>query len=313
LKHFNKYFINFCAIIFCSLLLVKCVDKKKRTSVNDTPTSGTIHISVDETFEPVIAEQIKVYEALNPGAKIIAHYKSEADCLKDFFNDTANRMVIVTRGLTSKESRFMNDSLSFTPNSDEIATDAIAIVVNANSPDTVFSLAQLQKLLTGKLGNKTSVVFDGLNATSTVRFVMDSILKGQPFDTNIVRAAKNSSGVLNYVANNPQSIGFVGFGWIGNPEDAAQVEMLKKVKISYVKCDVCTDTPFVKPTQRGILSRRYALVRHLYYILKENWNGLGSGFINFLKYEKGQLIFRRAYLGSRMNFDVRSVLIKEKL
>ena len=307
-----KFYINFYAIIFC-MIFASCADKKSVAIVTDTPTSGTIHISVDETFAPVIAEQIKVYEALNPGTTIIAHYKSEVDCLKDFFNDTSNRMVIVTRGLTTKESRFMNDSLSFTPNSDEVATDAIAIVVNKDNTDTVFSLEQLHNLLTGKAGDKTSVVFDGLNATSTVRFVTDSILKGQQFDTNIVRAVKTSKDVLKYVANNPRSIGFVGFSWIGNPEDTAQVEVLKKIKIAYVKCEVCTDTPFVKPTQRGILSRRYPLVRHLYYILKENWNGLGSGFINFLKYEKGQLIFRRAYLGPRMDFDVRNVLIKEKL
>jgi phosphate transport system substrate-binding protein len=49
------------------------------------------------------------------------------------------------------------------------------------------------------------------------------------------------------------------------------------------------------------------LVRGLYYILKENYDGLGSGFANFMEYEKGQLIFWRAYLGpTRMQFNVRS-------
>lgn len=310
-----NYFKFFCAVFLCSFLFSYCTNNedKKKAVATDTPRSGIIHISVDETFEPVISEQIKVYESINPDAKIIAHYKSEADCLKDLFNDTINRMVIVTRGLSVKESRFFNDSLSYTPNSDEVATDAIAVVVNASNTDTIFSLQELQQLLTGELGNKLNVVFDGLNATSTVRFVMDSILKGRQFDTNVVKAVRNSKEVLNYVANNAQSIGFVGFSWIGNPEDTSQVRMLNKLKIAYLKCDVCSDTPFVKPTQRGILSRRYPLVRHLYYILKENWNGLGSGFINFLKYEKGQLIFRRSYLGPRMDFDIRNVSIKEKL
>jgi phosphate transport system substrate-binding protein len=45
----------------------------------------------------------------------------------------------------------------------------------------------------------------------------------------------------------------------------------------------------------------------LYYILKENYDGLGSGFANFMEYEKGQLIFRRAYLGpAKINFTIRS-------
>jgi phosphate transport system substrate-binding protein len=57
---------------------------------------------------------------------------------------------------------------------------------------------------------------------------------------------------------------------------------------------------------------RYPLVRGLSYILKENYEGLGSGFANFLIYERGQLIFRRAYLWpARMQFEVRSAGIKE--
>lgn len=306
----------FCASVWVCMLLIAligCTNKKNGTIANDSPESGTIQISVDEAFEPVITEQIKVYEAIHPGTKIIAHYKSEADCLKDFFNDTSNRMTIVTRGLSVKESRFLNDSLGYVPSSDEIATDAVTIVVNKANIDTIFSLEKLQRLLTGKEKTSSKVVFDGLNATSTVRFVMDSILKGQKFDTSVAQAVKNSKEVLDYIAQNPTAIGFVGFSWIGNPEIKEQVEMLKKIKIAYIKCQACTDTPFVKPTQRGILSRRYPLVRHLYYILKENWNGLGSGFVNFLKYEKGQLVFRRAYLGPVMNFDVRNVRINEKL
>jgi phosphate transport system substrate-binding protein len=55
------------------------------------------------------------------------------------------------------------------------------------------------------------------------------------------------------------------------------------------------------------MAKRYPLVRGLYYILKENYDGLGSGFSNFLIYEKGQLIFKRAYLGpAKMNFSVRN-------
>jgi len=51
----------------------------------------------------------------------------------------------------------------------------------------------------------------------------------------------------------------------------------------------------------------------LYYILKENYKGLGTGFTSFMKYERGQLIFKRAYLGAKMGFAVRNVKINEKL
>ena len=279
----------------------------------DSPTKGTIHISVDESFKPIIEEQIKVYEASYPGTKIIADYKSESDCFKDLFSDSSNRMVIVTRGLTSQESRFFNDSLGFSPVSDRIASDAITLLVNSSSSDTLFTMQRLKKLLTGADGSKQSIVFDGFNATSTFRYVTDSILRGAQFDTSLVKAVKNSAAVLDYVAGDKDAIGLVGISWIGNPEDTAQLRMLKKVKICYLQCDLCADSPYVKPTQASIITRRYPLVRGLYYIIKENYNGLGSGFSTFMKYDRGQLIFRRAYLAPVMDFEIRSVKINEKL
>lgn len=303
----------FPAVLSVCLLLFSCRENKKEVHPSDTPKSGTIEISVDESFRPVMEEQIAMYEASFPGTKIIAHYKSEVDCFKDFFRDSLNRMVIVTRGLTPKEEKFMTDSLGYNPGWNEIASDAIAIVVNKNSDDTAFSLERLQQQLTGKVHREETIVFDGLNRTSTVRFVEDSILKGKTFDTSVVRAVKTSDEVLDYVAANANAVGFVGINRIGNPEDPKQVEMLKKVKLAYIKCDVCVNTPYVLPSQESILNHRYPLVRGLYYIIKENYTGLGSGLVAFLKYERGQLIFKRAYLGPIMEFTVRDVRLNETL
>ncbi len=309
----ERIIISFGFLFILCVGLINC-RSKKHIEVTDTLTSGTIHISVDESFKPVIDEQIKVFESSYPGSKIIAHYKPEADCLKDVLRDSLTRMVIVTRGLTSKEEKYFKDSLNYFPRWDEIATDAIAIIVNKNSHDTIFTIDRLQQQLAGLRGKKEQIIFDGLNATSTVRFAVDSILKGKKFDTGVVRAVNNSKEVMDYVAANENAIGLVGISWIGNPEDSGQVEMLKKVKIVYVNCGNCADSPFVKPNQYNIMTRQYPLVRGLFYILKENYSGLGSGFLNFMQYERGQLIFRRAYLGSsKMGFAIRSVQINEKL
>ncbi|MGG9971442.1 PstS family phosphate ABC transporter substrate-binding protein [Ferruginibacter sp. SUN002] len=310
----NRLIKYFTIISFLVLLVfvVSCNDSDAN-KVTDSPTSGTIHISVDESFRPVIEEQISAYEASFPGTKIIAHYKPEAECFNDLYNDSLNRMVIVTRGLTKEESKAFDATLNYSPLTDKIASDAIAVVVNKNSNDTVFTLSELRNLLSGAKGKEKKVVFDGLSATSSVRFAIDSILKGKQFDTSVVKAAKNSKEVLEYIATDEQAIGVVGISWIGNPEDTAQVNMLKKVKIAYIQCSVCDEMPYVKPTQASIESRRYPLVRGLYYIVKENYSGLGSGFAAFLHYERGQLIFRRAYLAPVMKFGIRSVKINETL
>ncbi|HMO61580.1 MAG TPA: substrate-binding domain-containing protein [Ferruginibacter sp.] len=295
-------------------LLFSCTQQSSTNVPADSPYSGAITISVDESFKPVIDEQIAMYEGSYPGTKITANYKPEAECIKDLLWDTATRLIIVTRSLNEKEEKYLADSLGYKPIWDRIATDALALVLHPKAADSTFTIDELRGMLDGTLKKGYQMVFDGLNATSNIRYAIDSILKGRQFDTSVVRAVKNSQAVLDYVAATPNAIGMVGISWIGNPEIKEQVEMLKKVKLAYINCSWCADSAFVKPTQLGIMSRRYPLVRGLYYIIKENYSGLGSGFVSFMRFERGQLIFRRAYLSpAKIGFHVRSVKINEHL
>ncbi|HRE52564.1 MAG TPA: substrate-binding domain-containing protein [Flavitalea sp.] len=275
----------------------------------DTLTSGTIHISADESFKPVIDSQIQVFESLYPKAHILVDYKPEAECLKDLDNDSV-RMVIVTRGLTRTEEDQFKRSLSFKPAFGPVAFDAIAVITNLQSKDTIFTMQDIRSMAMGTSGYKYKLLLDGASATSTVRFVIDSLLRGEPLTDNIV-GAKNSEEVIDYVSKNTDAIGLIGVSWVGNKADPSVLSFLEKVKIAAIECRGCNGT-YVKPYQANIATGRYPMIRPLFYILKENFKGLGSGFTNFLIYEKGQLVFQRAYLlPARMQFEVREARISE--
>jgi phosphate transport system substrate-binding protein len=280
-----------------------CQNTPQGYIIQDKPTKGTIYISVDESFKPVISEEIKVYQATYPETHIIATYQSEADCFRDLQKDST-RMIIVARGLNREESKYYNDKLSYVPNYDALAYDAVSVIVNASSKDTVFTLKRLQSLLNGT-DTSMDVVVDGKNATSTVRYLVDSFLSGKPFGPN-VKAASNSKGVVEYVARNPNSVGFVGSSWIGNDQDTAQLAFADKIKLTAVEFKHRPGY-FAKPSQATIQSGQYPLVRPLYYILKENSVALGKAFSTFMGLERGQLIFRRSYLvPAKIDFNVRS-------
>lgn len=300
-------------LVVCLSIMVAwgCSDTstQKNTAV-ETTTSGVIRISVDESFQPVIMEQIKVFEASFPKAKIIAEYKSEADCFRDLQSDST-RMIIVSRGLTDNEAVAYKKKLEFKPLYAELAYDAIAVVVNNSNADSIFSVDDLRAMLAGTSNKKYNVVLDGKNATSTVRYLIDTLLNGKPLGFNVT-AAKNSDDVINVVANNPSAVGFVGVSWIGNPQEEKQKDYLKKVKMALIECKSCDKDTYAKPSQQTIMFHQYPLVRGLHYVLKENAAGLGSGFLNFMSLERGQLIFRRAYLvPAKMQFYRRSTIIKE--
>jgi phosphate transport system substrate-binding protein len=126
-----------------------------------------------------------------------------------------------------------------------------------------------------------------------------------------VVASKNSEALIDYIAQNDDAIGLVGVSWVGNKQDPEVLSFLEKVKIASIECAGCDGT-YIQPYQANIAMGRYPMIRPLYYIVKENYAGLGSGFKNFLIYEKGQLIFRRAFLlPAKMKFEVRNMDISE--
>jgi phosphate transport system substrate-binding protein len=291
-------------------VVISCGDASNDKQPYDTPKQGRINISVDETFKPVIEEQIKVYESSFPDTKINASYKSEADCFKDLQSDST-RMIIVARGLKDDEVKFFNRKLGYDAGWDILAYDAVAVIVNKSANDTEFTWEQLSSYLNGKSVERP-VVLDGKNATSTVRYVMDSLLKGAPFGKNVM-AAKSSDEVIDFVAKNERAIGLVGFSWIGDEYNTQQQEYLKKVQLAYIECKICGDSSYVRPAQVTIGKGQYPLYRPMFYILKENATGLGTGFRNFMNNERGQLIFRRAFLvPGKMGFNTRKTNISEE-
>jgi phosphate transport system substrate-binding protein len=291
-------------------LLAGCGSQNDLTP-KDRFDSGTITISADESFKPVIDSQVQVYEAKYPNVRLKVQYKSEADCIKDLADDSV-RMIIVTRRYTPGEKAFMLDSMKVSPEQLSLAYDAIAVIVHPAAKDSLFTMTELKEILQGKFKKNLIPVFDGLNATSTVRFIIDSVLRGDTLTRNAL-AAKSSEEVINYVSGHSNAVGFIGVSWIGDKDDEQQQSFLKKIKIAQLES---TDLPgkYIQPVQANIYSGRYPMIRELLYILKENHrNGLGHGFKNFMTGEKGQLIFRRAYLvPAHLQFNVRSAALRDK-
>ena len=305
--NYKKLIIYFLSIV--TLMASSCKSSSDKDTATDSPKSGTIRISVDETFKPVIDEQLKVYHASFPQSDIVVQYKSEADCFRDLDTDST-RMVIVARGLNKAEYSYYKSKLTYEPYCDAVAYDAVAVILNSDNADSVYKVKDLKEILIGN--NDITAVMDGKNATSTVRYLMDSVMNKQAFGKNVVSAG-GSEDVLNYVATHKKSVGFVGLSWIGNVYEPKQQEMLKQVKLALLECKTCEEKDmFAKPSQATITYMQYPLARPLYYILKENYAGLGSGFVNFMSLERGQLIFRRSCLApAKMNLLKRTTKIKE--
>jgi phosphate transport system substrate-binding protein len=308
-RYLIRWLNNTVKCLFLFFLWVSCKSEPVKENLQDTAVSGTIHVSIDESFKPVMDEQIKVFGSQFPEAHIIAHYKPEAACLRDLAVDSI-RMIFTTHELSDTERNLVKEKMRFFPRESLLAYDAIAVLVNKTSPDTSMNWEDLRGLATGTGPLKYKLLVDGLSATSTVKYIIDSLSYGAPLGKNVVAAA-NSQGVIDYVSNNADAVGLLGVCWIGNNDDPEQKKLLQKVKIVAMECRSCQPKEYVRPYQSNISTLRYPMVRALRYILKENYSGLGSGFMDFLIYEKGQLIFKRSYLWpAKMDFERRNAELK---
>ncbi len=289
--HYNIIFA-----ISLSAIISSCDDKPKYP---DNLGKGVIDISVDETYQPIIEEQLKVFDSSYPEAKITIHYKPEAECFKDYFANKA-RIILVTRGLSKAEKEECEQKQIYAT-SLILARDGVAVIVNNEAQDTILDMNALKGILTGKYKNKYTVVFDD-QASSTVRFITDSVLKNDSLGKNVF-AAKGNKEVVEYVSKNPGAIGFVGLSYVSDNYDPNNTgAFIKKVKVVAIKNESTGE--FLQPYQAYIALKSYPLTRSLYYINSESYPGLGTGFANFLAGQRGQLVFFHAHL-----FPVRSEMV----
>lgn len=294
-------------LFFLLFVLTNACNTPTTNSPIETTSEGTINISVEESFRPFMEAQLQVFNSSYPKAKINVSYKSEIACLKDFATDST-RMIIITRGLLKSEQEGFKNQLGYAPTFGILAYDAIAVLVHKKATDTLFTLQQLSNKLKGL--DPQEVVMDGNNLTGINRFLKDSLLKQPLFGKN-VHGANGSSDVIAYIKNHPNAIGFLGLNWVGDKYDPKQVENQKQVKTAMIECTLCPEKGiFAQPSQATIGRGQYSLSLPIYYILKENSPGLGSGLLNFLSLERGQLIFRRAFLvPAKMGFQKRNGLL----
>ncbi len=306
------------APLFFIIIFLSC-QKPVKDKFSDTYTTGQIPIAVDENFQPIIQEEIDVFEALSPNAKIKPNYTNEVNALNLLLKDSV-RLAIATRPLSEKEIKYLN-SKSFFPHSYKLANDGLALIVNNHNTDTLITVNDLRKILIGqitkwnevypksKLG-KFQIVFDNQNS-STVRFAIDSICGGKPLSKNIF-AQNNNLEVIDFVSKTPNAIGVIGVNWLGNRKDTSNLSFRNEVRVMSVsQASVATADDSYKPFQAYLFYGYYPLTRYVYIILNDPRGSLPSGFTNFLTSDRGQRIILKSGLVPATQ-PVRIVHIKDE-
>ena len=292
------------------MMMLSC-DRHKPT---DSSTSGITTLICDATIKNVISQEVDVFEFTYPKASIMTWYTDEHSAI-DSLVTMKSSLIITARQLTDKQKEYLK-SQNRNVRTQQIAVDAIAIIVNpANNIDEL-SIGELREIMTGKaerwddvfpskLG-KIQVVFDHAGS-STVKYVTDSLLRGEKF-TSEVYACENSEEVFREVEKRKNAIGVIGVSWITadlensdtdnrtmqqkvadlQKNDTSAIDFTSRIKVLKIRRDNCPTA--YKPYQLYIYEGNYPLYRSIYVTTTAPNGSLAHGFYSFLTGFIGQKI-----------------------
>lgn len=300
--------------------LLSCSSKDKRGGRNDTPTSGTISFYADESFSPIIQEEVEQFEYKFPKAHLKPIYTDEITGLQKI-KDLKTCLLITSRGLTSREIAYLQTKRQV-PEVFPIGYDGLALIVNRNNSDTCMTVNDVKKILSGKVtkwsqiypGSKRGdieVVFDN-KRSATLNYVVDSILEGKPINSPNIFAAKTSKDVIDYIDKTPNAIGVIGSNWLNDKRDTTNTTFKKNIHVMSISVkEKATPMNSWKPYQAYLLDGRYPFARTLYCIVVDPQKALPWSFANYISSSIGQLIiFKAGLLPYRGDINIKTVDVK---
>jgi phosphate transport system substrate-binding protein len=282
------------------ILLYACNGNKNK----ETIITGNTSVLVDETLLPIIEDQVAVFENQYT-AKIKLIPQSEKEAVVSLTKNKSG-IIVLSRKLNREETTIFKNK-KIVPRETPFAIDAIALIKNKKSKDSLVDMADVVDFLKGNRTKIKGLVFDNPNS-STVRYFSE-VSGIQSIPENDVFSFKTNDEVIKYVAQNDGMIGVVGLNWLYRPKQ----EMTKFTdNITVLSVKDATTKQYVYPSQENIGTRKYPLARVLYFINCQGYDGLGMGFSSFIAGEIGQRIVLKSGLAP-IREPSRNIRIRKKI
>jgi phosphate transport system substrate-binding protein len=285
-------------IVFSAIFLLgACGDGTKVKEV-DTPTSGSIRVGIDDSYTLLAEAQVYAFEALYQNTRLDTVFRSEADVINDFMNDSV-ALIIVNRKLSDNEEQYLKER-QFNPRTTKVAIDAIAVILNKENPDSNLLFRDIRGILEGKITRWNQI--NPASKLGEIRMVFDNMKSGNPryfkdrfnittFPSSC-SAARDNKELISYIEKNKNAIGLISVNWISDPQDTVSHGFLSRFKVAALSIEGDNDrnTSYYRPYPAYIADGSYPFTRDVYCINRQTYSGLAYGFSSFIAGEKGQYI-----------------------
>lgn len=279
-------------ILFLALSFCACKRKEKNGSIEETRTSGTLKMLVDESVGPIVQEEINIFKLDYPQATFLTTIKPELKLLPAFLNDTA-RVIVLPRMLTKIEEKFYQQR-NIKINTSRFAVDGLALITNIGNIDSTINVKDVVDILQGK-GSGKQLVFD--NAYSSTFQYFKQLAGIDKFPAKDVYSKNSSNEVIKLIAEDKNFIGILGVNWLSdkNYDWTKYRNNIRILGVKNYKGKPGADK-YYQPTQINLINGDYPFLRNINIIDCEGRDGLGTGFAVWLRSQRGQLIVLKSSL-----------------
>jgi len=223
---------------------------------------------------PQLAEEFK---AKNPGVSFEIAAEGSTTGITAIIDGTAEI------GMASRRAKATEISLAKSKGVDMkpivVAYDGIALVVNANSPITSLSKAQIEKIFTGQVTDWSAVggsagaisVYTRNTSSGTYAVFKELAMHKRDYAPSSQKMAGNEQ-IVAEVAKNPNGIGYVGLAYTSAPG----------IKVLTVDGGL--------PNKESVHAKKYPYARPTFYYTNGEPSGEAAKFLEFTLSDEGQKI-----------------------
>lgn len=323
MKHFTFAGALFAVALLALSVVTSCNQKRSGNERNDTYSSGTITFGADESFQPIIDEELDVFHSIYVQAHCTPKFLTESQGMNLLLKNKLY-MMFTSRDFSKKEYSQL-EAAQRKPYAILVGYDGLALIINRSNPDSCMSVKDVKAILSGQktswkqIDSKNTrgdivVCFDN-TTSSAVHYVEDSILGGKPITANNAFATKKTADVIDYVEKTPNAIGIIGSNWLNDKRDSTNLTWKKNIRVMAVsKWDTATPDNSFKPYQGYIYNDNYPFIRRIYALINDERGkyGLPWGFAQFVASPKGQMIMLKAgLLPAYGNIAIRDVQVSD--
>ncbi|MEP7194964.1 MAG: PstS family phosphate ABC transporter substrate-binding protein [Saprospiraceae bacterium] len=243
-------------------------------------TPSSLKIKGSDTVLPLSQKEAEIYMKKNPSSKITVIGGGSGVGIAAFLDGTTDIAMSSRKIKISEKIKLQEAGKAY--KEVIIANDALTVIVNPNNKVNQLTREQIEAIYIGKIKNwkevggddEKIITYSRESSSGTFEFFKEHVMNNKNY-ANTVLMMPATGTIVQSVSQTKGAIGYIGLAYLE--------KNIKAISVSYDK-----GKTYVQPTVENAKSKKYPIVRPLYYYYLTKDQKLVKPFIDYVLSLEGQ-------------------------